>query len=252
MKSRFAGAFSGAMFASLATAALIVPMQAAAQGKSEIRIAHVYSQDRPARGLRQADPDRPDDGPRLRDQRHDDGRRQEDRRHREGRPGQARRGQEPARHRLRRRQGRHRGRPVVFGRGAGAAAGGRGIQEDPAGRAGGRRFDHRRQVEQVHLPHRPQQLAGRDLQRGRARQGRRLDRHPGAGLRVRPRRHQGVQGLAEEGQDRPRGVPAGQHQRLHRRRPAHDRRAEGQARPQDHLFLSGPAPATRSRSPTWT
>ena len=54
-------------------------------------------QDRPARGLRQADADRPDDGPRLRDQRHDDGRRQEDRRDREGRPGQARRRQEPAR-----------------------------------------------------------------------------------------------------------------------------------------------------------
>jgi branched-chain amino acid transport system substrate-binding protein len=46
MKSRFAGAFSGAMFASLATAALIVPMQAAAQGK-EIRIAHVYSKTGP-------------------------------------------------------------------------------------------------------------------------------------------------------------------------------------------------------------
>ena len=47
MKSRIAGAFSGAMFASLATAALIVPMQAAAQGKSEIRIAHVYSKTGP-------------------------------------------------------------------------------------------------------------------------------------------------------------------------------------------------------------
>jgi len=46
MKSRFAGALSGAMFASLATAALIVPLQAAAQGK-EIRIAHVYSKTGP-------------------------------------------------------------------------------------------------------------------------------------------------------------------------------------------------------------
>jgi branched-chain amino acid transport system substrate-binding protein len=46
MKVRFAGALSGAMFASLATAALIVPMQAAAQGK-EIRIAHVYSKTGP-------------------------------------------------------------------------------------------------------------------------------------------------------------------------------------------------------------
>ena len=86
-------------------------------------------QDRPARGLRQADADRPDDGPRLRDRRHDDGRRPEDRRDREGRPGQARRGQEAARHRLRRRQGRHRGRPDVLRRRAGDAAGRRGVQE---------------------------------------------------------------------------------------------------------------------------
>src|SRR4051812_8941108 len=47
MKARFAGAISGAMFASLAAAALIVPMQAAAQGKGEIRIAHVYSKTGP-------------------------------------------------------------------------------------------------------------------------------------------------------------------------------------------------------------
>ena len=47
MKARFAGALSGAMFASLATAALIVPLQAAAQGKGEIRIAHVYSKTGP-------------------------------------------------------------------------------------------------------------------------------------------------------------------------------------------------------------
>jgi hypothetical protein len=46
MKVRLAGAFSGAMFASIATAALIVPLQAAAQGK-EIRIAHVYSKTGP-------------------------------------------------------------------------------------------------------------------------------------------------------------------------------------------------------------
>ena len=60
--------------------------------------------------------------------------------------------------------------PDLVGRRARDAAGGRGVQEDPAGRAGRGRFDHRRQVEQVHLPHRPQQLAGRDRQRGRARQ----------------------------------------------------------------------------------
>ena len=46
--------------------------------------------------------------------------------------------------------------PTSSRRRAGDAAGGRGIQEGAAGRAGGGRFDHRRQVEQVHLPHRPQ------------------------------------------------------------------------------------------------
>ena len=52
------------------------------------------------------------------------------------------------------------------------AAGRRGAQEDPHRRAGGRRPDHRRQVEPLHLPHRAQFLAGRDLQRGRDRQAR--------------------------------------------------------------------------------
>ena len=100
--------------------------------------------------------------------------------------------------------------PTVLGRGAGDAAGGRGVQEDPAGRARGGRLDHRRQVEQVHLPHRPQQLAGRHHQRRGARQGGRDHRHAGAGLRLRPRRREGLQGVAEEGQDRARGIPAAQ------------------------------------------
>jgi branched-chain amino acid transport system substrate-binding protein len=47
MKARFTGAFSGAMFAALATAALVVPLHAAAQGKGEIRIAHIYSKTGP-------------------------------------------------------------------------------------------------------------------------------------------------------------------------------------------------------------
>ena len=47
MKARIASAFSGAMFAALATAALVVPMHAAAQGKADIRIAHVYSKTGP-------------------------------------------------------------------------------------------------------------------------------------------------------------------------------------------------------------
>ena len=63
-------------------------------------------QDRPARSLRQADPDRLHDGPGLRHRRHHDGQRQEDRRDREGRPGQARPRQVAAGRRLCRRQGR--------------------------------------------------------------------------------------------------------------------------------------------------
>ena len=56
----------------------------------------------------------------------------------------------------------------VVRRRPGAAAGRRGIQEGAAGRARRRRFDHRRQVEPLRLPHRPQ-LAGRHLERRRAR-----------------------------------------------------------------------------------
>ena len=85
--------------------------------------------------------------------------------------------------------------PTVFGVGAGDAAGGRGVQEGPAGRAGGGRLDHRRQVEPLHLPHRAQFDAGRDRRRGRAARER-ADRDAGAGLRVRPRRREGVQGSA--------------------------------------------------------
>ena len=47
MKARLAGALSGALFASLAVAAFAVPSPAAAQGKGEIRIAHVYSKTGP-------------------------------------------------------------------------------------------------------------------------------------------------------------------------------------------------------------
>ena len=64
---------------------------------------------------------------------------------------------------LQRRQGRPRGRHHLVGRGARDAAGGRGVQEDPDRRAGGRRRDHRRQVEPLHLPHRPQLDAGRAM-----------------------------------------------------------------------------------------
>ena len=43
---------------------------------------------------------------------------------------------------------------TVVRRRARDAAGRRGVQEDPDRRAGGRRLDHRRQVEPLHLPHR--------------------------------------------------------------------------------------------------
>ena len=46
----------------------------------------------------------------------------------------------------------------------------RGAQEDPDRRAGGRRPDHRREVEPLHLPHRAQLVAGRDLECGGDRQ----------------------------------------------------------------------------------
>ncbi len=47
MKARFASALSGAMFATFVTAAIVHPLYAAAQGKGEIRIAHVYSKTGP-------------------------------------------------------------------------------------------------------------------------------------------------------------------------------------------------------------
>ena len=166
-------------------------------------------QDRSARGLWQADADRLHDGPRLRDRRHDDRRRQEARGDREGRPGQARPRQEPARRGLRRRQGRPRGRaprrrawrwrccrwPRSTRRSCWSSP--RWPTRSPA-TSGTSTSSAPAAI----------QLAGRDLQRGGARQGRRQHRHAGAGLRVRPRRREGVQGRDQERQDRPRGVPA--------------------------------------------
>jgi hypothetical protein len=98
--------------------------------------------------------------------------------------------------------------PTGQPRGAGHAAGGRGVQEDPARGAGGGRLHHRRQVEQVHLPHRPQLQPGRHLQRRGAGQARAGAGHAGAGQRLRPRRRQGLQGGGEEGEVRARGVRA--------------------------------------------
>ena len=47
MTARFAGALSGATFATLAATAFVVPLHAAAQGKSEVRIALIYSKTGP-------------------------------------------------------------------------------------------------------------------------------------------------------------------------------------------------------------
>ncbi len=51
-------------------------------------------------------------------------------------------------------------------------------------------------LEPLHLPHRPQLLAGRHRQRRGARRQGREDRHAGAGLRLRPRRRRRLQGGA--------------------------------------------------------
>ena len=80
----------------------------------------------------------------------------------------------------------HRDRHHVIGRRARDAARRRGAQEDPDRRAGGGRPDHRRQVEPLHLPHRPQLLAGRDLECGRDRQAGRDGCDARPGLCVRP------------------------------------------------------------------
>ena len=47
MKARFAAALSGALVASLAAAVLVAPTAALAQGKGDIRIAHIYSKTGP-------------------------------------------------------------------------------------------------------------------------------------------------------------------------------------------------------------
>ena len=157
-------------------------------------------QDRPAGGLRQADRNRAAHGPGIRHQGHHDGRRPQDRDHHQGRPEQAGSVQGGAGGSLSGRQGRYRDRHDVVGRGAGRPSRRRGKQEDPDRRARGRGSDYRREVEPLHLPHRPQFLAGCDLERGRDRQARRHHRDAGAGLCLRPRRRCRLQGGA--GQDR--------------------------------------------------
>ena len=139
------------LLAVAALAALASPL-ALAQGKGEIRIAHVYSKTGPLEayakqthaglmmGLEYATGGKMMSAARWSSSR------------RTARPSPM--SASPARRGLRRRRPTSpSGRPLPAR--AGDAAGRRGVQEDPAGRAGGRRLDHRRQVEPLHLPHRP-------------------------------------------------------------------------------------------------
>ena len=81
----------------------------------------------------------------------------------------------------------------------------------------------------LHLPHRPQQQPGRPGQCRGLRPGRHDHRHAGAGLRLRPRRREGLQGRDQEGQGGARRVRAAERHRHHRRRAAHLRQAQGPA-----------------------
>ena len=210
-------------------------------------------QDRAARGLRQADRERLHDGPGVPHQGHHEGRRRQARDHRQGRPAQARSRQVAAGGMLRRRQGRPRRRHHRLAGGARHAAGRRGAQEGADRRAGGGRLDHRRQVEPLHLPHRPQLLPGRaGRRRGLPRQRGGVGRHAGARHRLRPRRRRGLQGgaggAAAQRQDRRRGICRRQHRRLRAVRRAPVQCAEGQAGQEgDRLHLGRPASARQVR-----
>ena len=151
---------------------------------------------------------------------------------------------------LRGRRRRHRRRHDLVAGGDRHAAGRRGAQEDPDRRAGGRRPDHRRQVEPLHLPHRPQLLAGRDLERGGDRQARREHRDarrrttPSAATASPPSRRRSPRPARPSSprNTRPPTPPTSP------RRPAPVRRAEGQAGQEDHLDRSGRARPIRSTS----
>ena len=152
-------------------------------------------QDRSARGLCQADRERLHAGPGISHQGHHEGRRRQARDPGQGRPAQARPRQVPAGGVLQRRQGRHRGRHHGLADRARHAAGRRGEEENPDRRAGGGRQHHRRQVEPLHLPHRPQLLPGRAGRRRRLPQERRrIARHARPRHGLRPRRRRRLQG----------------------------------------------------------
>ncbi len=89
---------------------------------------------------------------------------------------------------------------------------------------------------------------------GHSGDGRGQRRDARAGLRLRPRRRRGGQDRAQgdppERQGGVRGIRAAERHRFHRFRAAPVRRAEGQARQEDHHdHLGGPAPAAEDRRP---
>ena len=164
----------------------------------------------------------------------------QDRRDREGRPGQARRRQEPAGGGVRRRQGRHRGRAR------------------PRRASRWRMLPVAEEYKKILLvePAVADSITGdkwnkyifrtgRNARRTRSRNAVALDKDNVSIATLAQDYAFGRDGVKafkealQEGQDRARGIPAAEHHRLHRRRPAHLRRAEGQAGPQGHLHRLG-------------
>ena len=197
-------------------------------GRQQGRSASPTSTARPARSRPTASRRRPACmmGLDYATRRHDDRGRQEARRDREGRPGQARRGQVAAGRGLRRRQGRHRGRP-------------------DAPRAWRWRCcrwprNTRRSCwSSPRSPTRSPATSGTSTSSAPAATARRTRsptpwRSTSQGVAIATLAQdyafgrdgvKALQGRDQEGQDRPRGVPADQHHRLHRRRAAPHRRS---------------------------
>ena len=102
-------------------------------------------------------------------------------------------------------------------------------------------LDHRRQMEPLHLPHRPQFHPGRGLERARDRQAGHGGGDAGAGLCLRPRlRHRLQDGAgADRRQAGVRRIRAAADHRFHRALSAHLRCAGEGAGPQDHFRQLG-------------
>ena len=188
---------------------------------NEIRIAHIYGKTGPVRGLCEADAGRPDDGPRVRHRRQDGGARPQDRGHREGRPAQARRRQVacwPRRTATTRSTSRS-ARPARAWRSRCC----RSPRSTRRSCSSSRRWPIRSPATSgTGTSSAPAATRRRTRSRTRSPLGKaeHLHRDPGAGLRLRPRRRQGVQGRAGRHRrgDRARGIRAAADHRLHRAR----------------------------------